>query len=793
MTWANYDDVIGQMRDFGLIVDGLDIGRMRRCKVEGDRERRGWYMLHELRLDDGDTVLVGSYGIWRGTDNNAQKVELGKLRKLTDDQKAALRARMAADKKRIDAERNRTAALAARRAKQVWDKLAPDGSCQYLEAKCVKAYGLKFSDSGCAYLPLLDAQGGIHGLQILLPKGHKRIEQTGRNKDFWPAGLIKKGHWFQIGAVRDIALIAEGYATAASIHEATGLPVAVAFDAGNVLPVAEAIKKRHRAVKVLICADDDFKSDGNPGMSAASAAALAVGGEIIAPVFTIDREVGKKGLTDFNDLHLGEGLHTVRAQIEARLDALQWRAEAKPRAGNRAQGGRGKDRNAAMSVMALDDAVERFVPLDDGTGKFLFDTWTNKIVNKDQMVALLAAGQRWDDVKRHYRWIDRGAYYVDQVGFDPACTDKNIKLNTWRDWPMTPKQGKCDLLLELLHYLCSLEKNSEEIYRWLLCWMAYPLQHPGAKMSSAVIMHGPQGTGKSTVFQTLSKIYGDYATVLNQRGLEDKFNADWVDTKLFLLAEEVVTRAEMWHIKNELKELVTGDWVRVNGKFAGAYRQRNHINISYLSNEGQPLPLENDDRRHCVVWTPPELDPEFYEQVQLELENGGVEAFYHHLMTLDLTDFHPKRRPPDTQAKRNLIDLSRPSEERFLLDWIAGDIVFNDDNGPLPFCPAGTTDLYTAYLKWCRQQGEFRPRALNQFIGALSRRNGWSGQHRDRHTDPNGSAAKKRQRMIEPSETDTNTHLKAGGEDHRQKPDESVIKWATRCFFAFRQALGGEQ
>lgn len=72
-------------------------------------------------------------------------------------------------------------------------------------------------------------------------------------------------------------------------------------------------------------------------------------------------------------------------------------------------------------------------------------------------------------------------------------------------------------------------------------------------MASAIIMHGPQGTGKSTIWQCLAKIYADYATVLNQRGLEDRFNSDWVDSKLFLLAEEVVTRAEMWHIKNELK------------------------------------------------------------------------------------------------------------------------------------------------------------------------------------------------------------------------------------------------
>lgn len=788
MSWSNHDEVLSALRGLGLDVMHLEIGKMRRCKVEGDREERGWYMLHELRLDDGDTVLVGSYGVWRGNENNAQKITLTG-RTLTADQRAALKKSWAADKARVDAERKATAEKAARRAMAMWNKLSPTGSCQYLEAKGVQGHGLRYHE-GVAYLPMLDTSGNIHGLQVLLPKGHKRIEQTARNKDFWPHGLIKKGHYFQLGAVRDIVLIAEGYATAASLFEATQLPVIVAFDAGNLLPVAEAIKKRHRSVKVLICADDDFKSEGNPGMSAASSAALATNGATIAPAFTVSREVGKKGLTDFNDLHSAEGLHTVRNQIEARLDELRWRGEVKPRAVVLSQRG-GGSRQPAVSVMPIDDAVARFVPIDDGSGEVLFDFWTRKLVKSKQMITLLQAGVRWDDVKRHWQWVERGAFYLDQVGFDPAGSDESVKLNTWQGWPLKPKQGSCDLLLELLQYLCSLEDNSEELYQWLLCWMAYPLQNPGAKMSSAVIMHGPQGTGKSTVFQTLAKIYGNYATVLNQRGLEDKFNADWVDAKLFILAEEVVTRAEMWHIKNELKELITGDWVRVNGKFAGAYRQRNHINMAFLSNEGQPLPLENDDRRHCVVWTPPELEQEFYDQVRAEIDDGGVEAFYHFLLAVDCSKFHAKKRPPETQAKRNLIDLSRPSEDRFVIDWMSGDICFDDQRGALPFCPCGTTDLYSSYLKWCRQQGEFRPRPLNTFIGSLTRRSGWSAQHRDRFDSADMPVAKKRQRMLEPPLAEIEKCLKNLAFDPRQKENESAATWTTRCFFEFRGALGG--
>ena len=311
-----------------------------------------------------------------------------------------------------------------------------------------------------------------------------------------------------------------------------------------------------------------------------------------------------------------------------------------------------------------------------------------------------------------------GAYYLDEVGFDPSGKDRMVKLNTWKGWPMQPKAGACDKLLGLLHYLCGNEANGDEIFRWVLRWMAYPLQHPGAKMASAIIMHGPQGTGKSTVWQCLAKIYGDYATVLNQRGLEDRFNSDWVDSKLFILAEEVVTRAEMWHIKNELKELITGEWIRVNPKNIAAYRQRNQVNGVFLSNENQPLPLDNDDRRHCVIYTPPALSEAEYDEVFLEIENGGVDALYQYLLDLELGDFHPKKRPPMTDAKRDLIALSSPSEVRFVHEWASGEL-------GLPLCPARSTDVYAAYLRWCRLNGEQRPRPSNQFHGAVSRLPGW--------------------------------------------------------------------
>ncbi|MCK7495156.1 MAG: hypothetical protein MZW92_31725 [Comamonadaceae bacterium] len=81
-TAINYDDVLDQLAAAGLLVhgrrgtDSLEIGRLRRCWVEGDSEKRGWYALHEVRLKGGDMAIVGAFGVWRGAENNKQQIEI---------------------------------------------------------------------------------------------------------------------------------------------------------------------------------------------------------------------------------------------------------------------------------------------------------------------------------------------------------------------------------------------------------------------------------------------------------------------------------------------------------------------------------------------------------------------------------------------------------------------------------------------------------------------------------------------------------------------------------------------
>lgn len=762
MNHINFDDVRAQLLGAGLILD-KDLtfdARIQRWKTDSGKgnERNGWSRLREWTSKAGNIYIVGAYGIWQGTDDGYTKIELPKRDdparpELTPADIAAIKEAQKEAARKLAETRKAEAKQAAQWAALVWSHCAPATEHDYTTRKQIKPHGLRvlqategielpgIDDSnfwrlkqaiGALVVPMHDANGNVCGIQFIYPADHPRREKT--DKEFWPAGMAMGGTFGLIGPVQrlGVVLVAEGYATAASLHEATGQTVAYAFSANNLLKAGKLLRKAYPRLRLLFCADDDAATEAklghNPGVDAAVAATAAL--EHAAwckPDFLdehgADRRGGKK-LSDYNDLAVLSGLPLVLAtQINAKLDELKWKDAPASRGGtaNRGEGSPNVDsdgRRRALSVMPLDDIVQRFIPLDDGTGKYVFDTWTNKIALREQMITLLPAGVRGDDIKRHPAYIERGAYYLDQVGFDPSGNDHGVKLNTWRGWPMEARPGKCERILELLRYLCNQHDNGDDVFRWVLQWMAYPLQHPGAKMSSAIIMHGPQGTGKSTVFQCLAKIYGDYSTVLNQRGIEDKFNSDWADSKLFILAEEVVTRAEMWHIKNELKELVTGEWIRVNPKNIAAYRQRNHLNIVYLSNENQPLPLESDDRRHLVVYTPPELGEEYYDEVFLEIEAGGVEAFYHYLLNLDTASFHPKKRPPMTEAKKALIALSSPSELRFVHEWTSGDL-------GLPVCPALSTDVYVAYLRWCKSRGESRPRPDNQFHGAVARMAGW--------------------------------------------------------------------
>jgi putative DNA primase/helicase len=172
----------------------------------------------------------------------------------------------------------------------------------YLAAKRIKPHGIKQMRESLM-VPVRDTHGELYGLQFIMPDGAKRFK----------SGTHLTGCYHAMGKPVGRILIAEGYATGATLHEVTGYAVACAFTAGNLKPVAEALKQKYPGAVLVICADDDHSIYGNPGLTKATEAAQAVDALLSVPSFPPKR--GKQD-TDFNDLARVSGGKAVKACID---------------------------------------------------------------------------------------------------------------------------------------------------------------------------------------------------------------------------------------------------------------------------------------------------------------------------------------------------------------------------------------------------------------------------------------------------------------------------------------------
>ena len=295
------DQIITDFRD-AMLAAGLTPpqhihadGKVHRFSTSGKRwDKAGWYCLHL------DGLPAGIFGDWR------QGITVTWCSKSDSTLSPAERQTMRDTIRRLMAQRDaelqqkRQDAQAA--AMQSW---AAAGDCTghpYLTRKGVQGYGLR-QYGGLLMIPLRDTSGTLHSIQTITPDGGKRFQSGGR----------VQGCYHAIGKPDGVIVVCEGYATGASIHAATGHAVAVAFNAGNLQAVASALHKRHPALQIIVAADDDHATPGNPGMEQARQAALAVGGTVVVPMFHASRPAGA---TDFNDLHQLQGLAAVTAVFD---------------------------------------------------------------------------------------------------------------------------------------------------------------------------------------------------------------------------------------------------------------------------------------------------------------------------------------------------------------------------------------------------------------------------------------------------------------------------------------------
>ena len=244
-------------------------GKLIRYRVEGDKagSKNGWVVYYD------QPSPAGAFGTWKTGESHTWHEATSKP--VTPAERQELQRQLRAAQAARAAEQVVVHTSARQRAAKLWATARPATNAHaYLQRKAVHAYGIR-QLRDMLLIPARDVNGELHTLQFITSDGTKRYLTGGRIA----------GCYFAIGKPRDMLLLAEGLATGSTLHQATGAAVAVCFSCGNLLPVAKALRSKFPRMRLVVCADNDSNTAGNPGVTHARAAAKAVGGFLAVPKF----------------------------------------------------------------------------------------------------------------------------------------------------------------------------------------------------------------------------------------------------------------------------------------------------------------------------------------------------------------------------------------------------------------------------------------------------------------------------------------------------------------------------
>lgn len=262
-------------------------------------------------------------------------------------------------------------------------------------------------------------------------------------------------------------------------------------------------------------------------------------------------------------------------------------------------------------------------------------------------------------------WVDwehrRAAKALTYAPGEPEMVDGFY--NAWRSGP-APRRGDASPMLEVISEI--------ENHRWFLQWLAYPLQHPGAKLFTAVMIWSrEQGTGKSFIGRVMREIYGaqNSATITSAQ-LASQFNS-WAANKQFIVGEEVSDYAAKGDT-HALKALITEPTIQVRRMYTEPYEIPNCANFYFTSNEPAPLRIEDADRRFFVGTLADQRTPQFWKKLDAWRRDGGAAALHDYLLRkIDCADFDPQGRAPATSEKRSVVYAGMSEVEQWCADLIS--------------------------------------------------------------------------------------------------------------------------
>ena len=641
---------------------------------------------------------------------------------------------------------------AAVKAQELWAAATPCESHAYLERKGVKSHGLRYGrfdvtridpNTGevtvvslqALLMPIMDRSRKIWTLQAFSakPDGRKSLLKNGR----------KSGNFFVIGSKplmtddRPVFILVEGYATGASVHEATGHMVMVCVDAGNMRNVARQLRERDPEAIIVVAADNDLwgcSPDGspyNPGMEAAARVEKESSALVVAPPFCENDATGKDekgrpiGPKDWNDWH---GINGVESIAEHFADALEGvlqklvqqvmeiaatdqqqamlpTCDEKRRHHQQLENRRLQESEVGLVIpsdLSVDVMIERCVWIAGGRQVAYVTEDRSLFLKFDEFRALTVSSKTQVEVQQRdkplNKWCANATLWqadkrrVDAMtatfhpGSPTITTDPNglRAVNTWRPIKRWPATVSVSPFLEQLEYLFPdlTELNA------FIDWLAHIEQRPG-ELPHYGWLHIAEntGTGRNWVASLLARVFRGYVApnVDLPALLDSPYNGE-LGGRVLAIVDEVQEGASEGNYRNaeRLKSMVNAEMRTVNNKYGLKYVEFNALRWLVFSNHKNALPLNDEDRRFRVVMhKAPPRSPQIYEGLYALLKDANfINSVGVYLRERDISRFKPGERPPLNADKLAAIAASKPmstqAAEEIVACWPADIITYKN-------------------------------------------------------------------------------------------------------------------
>jgi hypothetical protein len=457
--------------------------------------------------------------------------------------------------------------------------------------------------------------------------------------------------------------LAEGIATAGTVHQLTGCMTIRCGSAGNFRAVLLALRGRYGdTTRLVVCAER-----GN-GYAQAVAAAAQYSALVSTPPFA----EGDEG-TDYNDFWKIHGDDATREAIVAQI--------GQPDAAEAADAG--GDAGESPLFRAWVDSINKEFALverwgiDAAFARFEDDGDPLPVTDSTLRMVLADRGFRRGDKQPHLIWQrSPSKRKYRRAAFDPewAFLDRERDLNLWRGFAVQPAPGDWSLYRRLVEDVIA--GGDRRVAEYLLNYLAHLVQRPGTRTNVALVLYGPQGVGKNTFTGALLRIFGPHAIELSDRNMLVGEFTGHLENKVLIGCDEMSWAGDHT-FQERLKTAITAATVQVHYKGHTPFDTPNTRNVMLTTNHEHAIRIEPGDRRFCVINV---TDPfaglygeeqararsAYFDPLYAQMEAGGYAALLHDLLARDLTGFDV-RAYPRTAAHAKQAELSLSPVERWLV------------------------------------------------------------------------------------------------------------------------------